>query len=184
MLANSQANQERNMVMIRQWHTLTREDIRRLRVADRIRVGLAGGTSTVELVKVQDGPKLAGFEGDRRVELTSLIDIPVYSLTKQGAYTTEWQHSQVECWANIFMYPQQMDNATAAVWSLRAGDDVLLEFWPDAQCTQALRAAGFHGDSLYLHVMRAGKRVARWTLATRITDTDSPRLCRVVACPA
>lgn len=62
--------------------------------------------------------------------------------------------------------------------TLRAGDELRFQFWPDAQGNQYTKDAGLYADSVYLDVIRDGKRVARWDIDSSITPDNSARMCR------
>jgi len=130
-------------------HALTREDMSYLRRASDVYAINIDGQNYLRCVK--RAAYGDAFSEDKRV------DIPVEGNGKDGWFTSAW----------------------AFPWhTLRAGDGVRFEWYPNAQSTESLREVGFDSDALYVHIRR-GKKWAKYLAAVSTTPHGSlARMCR------
>jgi hypothetical protein len=82
------------------------------------------------------------------------------------------------CVESVTFYRSSPCPAGSAIATLRAGDAITLEFYPDSHTTQALREAGFHGDAFNLHIHRKDKHVATFELRSSICQDNTARMCK------
>jgi hypothetical protein len=150
-------------------YELTKIDIAALRHADHIVAwldcnGVVG--SKFEAVKRAEKTEKNPFATDIRHE------IPAPVRTHGNA---AWS-----CVESVSLFPSQACQASSALATLRVGDAIALEFYPDSHTTQALREAGFHGDAFNLHIHRKGKLVATFELGSRTCQDNSARMCKQI----
>lgn len=130
---------------------LTKEDVSYLRRADDVYAINIEGQNYLRAVK--RGRWDDQFDSDKRV------DIPVEGNGSNGWFTSGWD------------FPWR---------TLRVGDSVRLEWFPDAHRNESLRDVGLHADVLYVHVRR-GKSWARYIAGTQVCPDNSARMCRGAA---
>lgn len=85
--------------------------------------------------------------------------------------------SSAECVAVIWPYSE--GHVRSIIDTLRAGDQIELQFYPDGHSSPALLKAGFHADLLSLSVRRNDKRVASFDLTVELSN-NTWRMCRHV----
>lgn len=90
------------------------------------------------------------FSEDKRV------DIPVEGNGKHGWFCSVWSFP----WHTI-----------------RAGDQVRFEWYPDAGTSELLREVNLHMDELYVHITR-GQKSARYLAEAIVCAENSARMCR------
>ena len=127
---------------------LSAEDVSYLRRADDVYAINVGGANYLRVTKRADYRD--AFSQDRRV------DIPVGGNGADGFFASAWE------------FPWE---------TLRTGDVVSFYWYPDAHTSENLRAAGLHGDVLYVDITR-GKRSARYVAGTSMCPDNSARMCR------
>lgn len=128
---------------------LTKEDISYLRRASDIYAINIDGQNYLRCVKRADYGD--AFSEDKRV------DIPVEGNGKNGWFTSAWS------------FPWH---------TLRAGDGVRFEWYPNAHSTENLKSVGYDADVLFVHI-RKGKMWAKYIAAVQTTPHDSlARMCR------
>lgn len=129
-------------------NALTREDVSYLRRADDVYAINVGGHNYLRCIKRASYSD--AFDTDKRV------DIPVLGNGADGYFTSAWE------------FPWH---------TLRAGDQVRFNWYPDAHTNENLRGVGFHADVLYVDIIR-GKTSARYVAGTSVGPDDSARMCR------
>lgn len=155
-------------------YELTKMDISALRQADYIvawldRNGVVG--SKFEAVKRVEKSDTNPFPVDMRHEIAAPIR-PPYDYRNEGA---KWS-----CVESVTFYRSQACQGSSIINTLRAGDGIALQFYPDAHTTEALKEAGFHGDTFNLLVYRKGNHVATFELRSVICQDNSARMCKLV----
>lgn len=136
------------MTTIADQPALSREDTSYLRRSSDVYAINIDGQNYLRCVKRRDFGD--AFSEDKRV------DIPVSGNGANGWFTSVWD------------FPWH---------TLRAGDGVRLEWYPDAFRNEALKEIGFHSDVLYVHVRR-GKTWARYLAAVQTGPESLARMCR------
>jgi len=127
---------------------LTKEDMSYLRRADDVYAINIDGQNYLRVVKRR--PFGDEFADDKRV------DIAVAGNGSDGWFVSLWG------------FPWH---------TLRAGDGVRFEWYPDAFRNEVLRNVGYHSDVLYLHI-RKGKTWARYIGAVQTGPENSARMCK------
>jgi hypothetical protein len=127
---------------------LSKEDMSYLRRASDVYAINIDGQNYLRCVKRAKFDD--AFDTDKRV------DIPVAGNGREGWFTPAWE------------FPWH---------TLRAGDSVRFEWYPDAHRNDVLRDVGYHADVLYVHIRR-GKTQARYIAATQVGPENSARMCR------
>jgi hypothetical protein len=127
---------------------LTREDVSYLRRASDVYVINIDGQNYLRVVKRRDFRD--EFSEDKRV------DIPVNGNGANGWFT----HAHDFPWR-----------------TLRAGDEVRLYWYPDANTNELLRKVGLHADAVYVDVRR-GKTWNRYLVDVSVCSDNSARACR------
>lgn len=105
-----------------------------------------------------------------------LIEAPI-----RVPYNYKQPDAQYRCLTSVRFYASQACQASSALATLRAGDAVAFQFYPDSHTNQYLEEKELHGDALNMLVFRKGKHVATFELQTSVTPDNSARMCRVVA---
>lgn len=153
-------------------YELTKIDIAALRHADHIVAwldcnGVVG--SKFEAVKRAEKTEKNPFATDVRHEIAA----PVRCHHDYRDENATWS-----CVESVSLFPSQACQASSALATLRVGDAIALEFYPDSDTTQALREHGFHGDVFNLHIHRKGKLVATFELGSCTSQDNSVRMCK------
>jgi hypothetical protein len=153
-------------------YELTKIDIAALRHADHIVAwldcnGVVG--SLFEAVKRAEKTEKNPFATDIRHE----IPAPVRTVFDYRDENATWS-----CVESVTFYRSQACQASSALATLRAGDAIALQFYPDSHTTQALKEHGFHGDAWNLLVYRKDKLVATFELRSSICQDNSARMCK------
>jgi hypothetical protein len=159
-------------------YVLTKMDISAMRKADMLLVGLnhrAAGESLVKLVKTFRPSDSCPFGHDAEY----VIGAPV--ILRYGAYGDDTSH--VHCWSHVSLYPDQQCTRSSILATLRAGDGIKFEFYPDHHTTQGLARAGFHGDAIRLLVYRGDKHVATFVLDQCTCPDNTARMCKGAVTP-
>lgn len=156
-------------------YELTKMDIAALRQADYIVAwlnshGVVG--AKFEAVKRAEKTEKSPFATDVRHEIAAPI---------RTVYDYRDQDAQWACCESVDLYPGQACQASSALATLRAGDAIALEFYPDGKSNDYVRAAGLHGDMFSLHVYRKGMKHATFVLRSSICPDNSARMCRKIA---
>lgn len=129
-------------------YELTKLDIAALRACDTLSVQYAkdGGTvyATKEIAKTERNP----FAQDVQHYMEAPVSVRVY----RGEDTTD-----ARAWGHMRLYRGQPCESRSALATLRAGDKIAFEFAAGAHSTDAILAAGFHGDTLRIRVRRKGQ---------------------------
>jgi len=155
-------------------YELTKLDVAALRKADYIVCwlnshGVVG--SRFEAVKRAEKTVANPFAVDVHHEIAA----PVTCVRDWSNGNGEWA-----CVESVTFYRSQVCHAASVIGTLRAGDAIKLQFYPDAHSSPVLKEAGFHGDQFNLVVYRAGKRHAIFELRSSICQNNSARMCRPV----
>jgi hypothetical protein len=160
-------------------YVLTKMDISAMRKADLLLVGLnhrAAGESLVKLSKTFRPSERCPFGHDSE----HVIAAPV--VLHYGAYGDDTSH--IKCWGHVSLYADQQCIHSSVLATLRAGDGIKFEFYPDHHTTGGLANAGFHGDALRLQVYRGDKLVAKFVLDTCTSPDNTARMCKGAITPA
>ena len=91
---------------------------------------------------------------------------------------TRHDYSRAECVAVI--WPYSAGHVRSVIDTLRAGDQIEMQFYPDGHSSPALLKAGFHADLLSLGIRRGGKPFAVFDFDVEISNSISWRMCRGV----
>lgn len=139
---------------------LNRHQIRALRAADTIAIHSRDSKNTATITATIKATDSDPFE--------KRLDITAESLFESFAPGSEF--------ASAYAFMACAD--TSAHWqsiasTIRDGDDVRLIWSSDAATTQALRAAGFHGDVLRIEIARDGGE-ARYSFDLITAVCDGP----------
>lgn len=156
-------------------YELTKTDITAMRQASYMLVASnADGEGTTKVEFTKQFPKSATNPYEHREH--HLIDAPV-RVTKEWAGTFEKQY---RCLTSISLYQSQACQASSIFATLRAGDSVVFQFWPDCGTGDYLKAAGLHDDRLSVLVYRKGRLAATFDLEHSVMPENSARMCRRV----
>jgi hypothetical protein len=155
-------------------YELTKLDIAALRQCDYIvawldRNGVVG--SRFEAVKRAQKTEKDPFATDQAHEIAA----PIRTVFDYRDENAVWS-----CCESVSLYRSQACQGSSIINTLRAGDAIALQFYPDSHTTQALREVGFHGDAFNMLVYRNGKHVATFELRSTICQDNSARMCRKV----
>lgn len=101
----------------------------------------------------------------------------------RGHYNYKTPEAQYRCVTSVTLYRSQHCAASSILATLRAGDEIALEFSPDGHSNDYVRTAGLHADVLYLHVYRKGVSHATFELESSICPDNSARMCRMLHRP-
>jgi hypothetical protein len=130
---------------------LTREDTSYLRRSSDVYAINIEGQNYLRCTRRAD-PNDA-FDTDKRV------DIPVGGNGADGYFASAWS------------FPWH---------TLRPGDVVSFNWFPDANTNENLREVGLHADTLYVIVQR-GKKSAQYMAAVSVCPDNSARMCKGAA---
>lgn len=146
---------------------LNRHQIRALRSADSIAIYSRNGENTATITATIKATDSDPFE--------KRLDIGVESRFESFAPGSEFvnAHATILC-ADTTAHWQSIAG------TVRDGDDVRLIWASDAATTQALRAAGFHGDVLRIEIARDGGE-ARYAfdLITAVCEGNTARMIQL-----
>jgi hypothetical protein len=106
-----------------------------------------------------------------------LIETPVSCRGNQRVQ--EALANGAHCFASVSFYHSQNTHESCIIKSLREGDEVTFEFYPDCHSNGYVAKAGLHADALFLRVTR-GKNQFRYELDQSICPDNSARMCRNV----
>jgi hypothetical protein len=156
-------------------HELTALDVAALRKCDSLYVWRRNDDSGVIANKRVERNAKDPFASDTA---RHAIEAPV-----RLKYDYRYDNSGANCSAHVSQYPTQKCHVSAIFATLRAGDGVAFEFYPDAHTNDYCAAAGLHADLLWMHVYRKGALLATWELGTSICPDNSARMCRGAIAP-
>lgn len=143
-------------------HTLTAQDLRIIRSANDLAVHLnelhPGGLVRFILERVSGG--------DNK-EYTLPIPVTLYSGEKVTTSN----------FALIGLYKYGWSSAYSAFALLKPGDNISLQFYPNALTNATMVKANLYGDGLYLHVTR-GKKHFSFLINTSVCPENSARMCQ------
>lgn len=158
------------------YHELTKADVAALRQCDTVSVhysaidpSVTGIVCTKRLERKETEPFA---DTERRVTIGA--GAPPVGV----AYCYDRDFTRARCFALVYNYPSQHDQTSSVIATLRAGDSVAFEFYPDAGSNGYCAEAGLHIDRLYLRVRRNGKDHASWCLTSGCSLDNSSRMCR------
>lgn len=149
---------------------LTKLELAALRQCDALCVHLSKDFTAVRAIKRNPKTEKEPFAQDQEQLITADVGLE----TLRGR--EELESGRVKCFAHISLYPNQKHTSWLILQTLRVGDELTFNFYPDAHTNGYIAAAGLHGDALYLNVRRKGKTVARWSLAHSICPTNTARM--------
>jgi hypothetical protein len=150
-------------------YVLTKLDIAAMNKADYLSVMLKDGTPRVTVWKRHEKSEKDPFAQD----VCHVIDAPI-RVTNHASGTI----NSGRFYASMDFWRRTNDSHIAAVVStLRAGDGISFEFYPDCHTTENLRTAGLHGDVLRLHVTR-GKHRHVFEIAQNTCPDNTARMCQ------
>jgi hypothetical protein len=153
-------------------HILTKIDIAALKHADYLTVRFDGSDnskSAVSAIKRAHKTEQDPFATDQYHTISAPIMVHGYDYKPA---------SHVTCWEMLSLYYAQGGHVESVIGTLRAGDGVRFEFYPDYHSNGYMAKAGLHGDALRLHVTRGDKRFATWELAAQGCPDNSARMCK------
>lgn len=153
---------------------LTKDDVTAFRRADDLCVHLDSKFSRVRLIK-RKGYNAKPFETDQEYVLENASVVMEGFRAKQAL-----ESGAAKCFAMVRFYHDQHTPESAAVKTLRVGDELVFEFHPDHHTNGYIAVAGLHSDTMMLRVRRDGKTVANWELETSTCPSNSARMCRGV----
>lgn len=155
---------------------LTKMDIAALRQCDSLSVGLGvrdGAEPFCEAVRSIPKTESNPFATDARYSIPALVT------TESGSLSSYTSSKPTRCFETLSTYrvlgPNDVGTALA---TLREGDHVEFRFCPDYAANDYVAKAGLHADCLRMFVLRKGKRVGEFTLATSICPDNSARMCK------
>lgn len=155
-------------------YQLTKMDLSALKQADRLVVAFNNVNKSyratgVTAIKSKPLFNAKPFECDLEHDIAA----PVTVRTRYGA-----NNDNAMCFAHTSLYYSQHANAASVMRTLRVGDEIKFEFYPDMHTTGGLKDAGFHADVILLCVRRNGQTIAEWELDTVICPDNTARMCR------
>lgn len=155
---------------------LTKTDIAAIRAANDLCIHLnrRHPNGLVRLIK-RKSYNAKPFETDQEYTIEGAT---VAMATLRGKESIE--QGNVECFAMVGLYHDQHSHASCILKTLRADDEIMFSFYPDAHTNGYVAMGGLHADTLYLRVRRDGKTIADWELQTSICPSNSARMCRGV----
>lgn len=149
---------------------LTKLDIAALRHADSLVVTHAPGRHIVDLVKNNRPSEKDPFA----TEIRHRLDVPT------SVYADGKDRSDATCFAMVSLY-RFGGHAESVLKTLRVGDEISFQFYPDAHSNIAMARLRLHGDVLKLIVKRNGFSFAEFDLQTSVCPENSARMCKNVA---
>jgi hypothetical protein len=149
---------------------LTKADVKALRNADSLCVHLSRDYTAVRAIKRKRYGDADPFATDQEHIVSASVALRGFR-GRDGL-----ADGRVKCFAMINLYPSQKHNATLILHTLREGDQIAFQFSPDGHTNGYLSAAGLHGDALYMRVLRQGKFIAEWEMATSFCPSNSARM--------
>lgn len=154
-------------------YELTAIDIAAMRKADYIVLWYGtDGVGPHGLVHaVKRAPDKSASEPFPR-DATHMLEAPIRTTYDYRDPEGSWR-----CVTSISLYHSQHCHASSVFRTLKVGDAIAFEFYPDGHSTDSMKEAGFHTDLLRLHVYRKGATVAVWDLKTETTNSQY-RMCR------
>ena len=156
-------------------YELTKMDIAALKHADYIVAwlnsnGVVG--SRFDAVKRAEKTDKNPFATDLRHEIAA----PIRTVYDYRDADASWS-----CVESVQFYRSQACQASSIINTLRVGDAIALQFYPDAHTTEALREVGFHGDAFNMLVYRKGQHVATFELRAVICADNTARMCKKIS---
>jgi hypothetical protein len=169
------------------YYELTKFDVAALAQCDTLSVHLSnsGGAeaprvwATKRIEKTERNP----FAQDADHHMA----VPVRINTGLG-YGHALDTAEARCWAYLTNYKSTECHVASVLRTLRAGDAIAFEFYPDSGSTRALAQSGFHGDSLRLIVERKGRKDGAtrdlFEMCRSVAPDNSARMCKGIPSPA
>ncbi len=156
---------------------LTKLDIAAMRAANTLCVHLTAHNPTglVRLIKHADRSKDV-FAQDAEHVLAD-CEVNLYGFHNRTAI-----RDGGKCFSLINFYHSQHTPASCIIRTLRIGDVISFQFYPDAHSNQYVKNAGLHADVLYMNVKRGDKRFT-WKLDCQVCPNNSARMCHNVGVP-
>lgn len=161
-------------------YVLTKLDLAAISKCDYLTVRFAGsdvGRSRVDAIKRAVKTGSDPFAVDRYHAIAAPIGVFGYDYKPDDV-------CRVTCVEVLWLYHDQHGHVASVFGTLRAGDAIKFEFYPDCHSNGNMARAGLHGDALRLHVYRGDEAVRRlvavWELATQCSPDNSARMCRGV----
>jgi hypothetical protein len=156
-------------------YELTKLDIAAIRHADYFVLwldshGVVG--SHVDFVKRAPDKSVAN---PYPVDLRHTLPAPIWVAYDYAAPSQSWS-----CCTSVYLYWSSLDSVTSALKTLRAGDSIAFEFYPDGHSNQYVRDAGLHTDFLRLRVYRKGEEVGCWEVSQSTCPDNSARMCKPI----
>jgi hypothetical protein len=158
-------------------YELSKIDIAAIKQADFFTVwldcnGVSGGL--VEFVK--RAPEKS-VKHPYPTDLRHSLEAPI-----RVAYDYRYPERSWACVESVTLYWSSKDDMVCAIMrTLRAGDAIAFEFYPDCHSNQYVTDAGLHADALRMLVYRDSSRVACWEVAQSICPDNSARMCKPMA---
>jgi hypothetical protein len=148
-------------------YALTKEDISHLRVADDISVSYRPKETRVVVRKKNPKYGHAPF-AERELEYV----LPVL--------VTDYSGKASRCFESVPLWRYSTGSAAAtAIDSLKVGDEVEFQFYPDHSTNAYAGNARLHVDALFLYVTR-GKKRFEYLLEVSVCPDNSARMCQGV----
>jgi len=159
-------------------YILTKLDIAALRKADFLTVRFDGSDASkceAFLIKRAVKSERDPFATDQYHAIAAPVRVYGFDYKPEDV-------TRVQCWEMLWLYWSQGGHAESVLGTLRAGDAIKFEFYPDYHSNGYLAKAGLHGDALRLHVFRGDetlrKLVATWELRSQCSPDNSARMCK------
>jgi hypothetical protein len=155
-------------------NALTKLDIAAFRKADTLCVHLHKNKPNGLVRLIKNADRNVAFDSNKE----HVLECPV---TLHGWHNRDAILDGANCFAHISFYHAQNTPASCIVNTLRVGDEISFEFYPDAHSNGNTTKAQLHADALYLIVRRDdGNKRYRWTMDVSICPDNSARMCHGV----
>jgi len=158
-------------------YELTKIDIAALRQADYLMIGTHGASNYSRQTKpdpvFRAGKRFPKSEKNPyEHDVQHSVPAPI-----RCKYNYKTPDSEYHCAEYLSLFPDQKCDTSSILATLRAGDAIAIEFYPDHGTHDDLREGGFHCDAVQLLVYRKGSLHATFMLASRV-NRSRYRMCR------